>query len=51
MPKLRDRIVHRVCNLLINTCATQEYRMYLYLVNYLGDRQLKQIREKSDARS
>lgn len=39
---LRDRIVQKTCNLIINLFATRKYRTILYAINNLGVEAFKQ---------
>lgn len=39
---LRDRIVQKTCNLIINLFATRKYRTILYVINNLGVEAFKQ---------
>lgn len=40
-PRIRDRFVHGVCNFLINTLATKEYRAFVWYCFTLGKEQVE----------
>lgn len=44
--KLIDKLVWRICNILINEVASDEYRKYLTAVIWLGRAEVRKIAEQ-----
>lgn len=44
---MRDRIVHTICNFLLNHVATKEYRALIFVTSFLGKEALDKMAEQS----